>query len=230
MKKTRLLLVEDEQILAKIICESLEKRNFEVEHAADGDQGWAKYLQFKPEIIVLDIMMPKKDGYSLAKEIRTHKSQVPIIFLSAKSQTADVVKGFEIGANDYLKKPFSMEELIVRIKSILKRNIEPEMISKKESNWQLGSLHFDFIKQTILTPNKVVKLSHREAAILRLLCQHRDHVLERRDLLISLWGDDSIFNSRSLDVFISKLRKYLKADKSIEIINIRGIGYKLIAD
>lgn len=230
MKKTNVLLVEDEQILAKIICESLEKRDFIVSHAPDGEKGWVQYLAEKPDIIVLDIMMPKKDGFTLAKEIRTHNSSIPIIFLSAKSQTSDVVKGFEIGANDYLKKPFSMEELIVRIQNLLRRN----NISAEEEDeihlWQLGHFSFDFVKQTLSSSQKTIKLSHREAAILKQLCQKKDRVLERKDLLISLWGDDNIFNSRSLDVFISKLRKHLSYDSKIEIINIRGIGYKLISD
>jgi len=174
--------------------------------------------------LVLDIMMPKKDGFTLAKEIRTEDSDIPIIFLTAKSQTEDVVAGFNLGGNDYLKKPFSMEELIVRINNLLKRG---------KNDWnngpiQLGKFIFDLKKQTLELNSNIETLTHREAHLLYHLVKNKNQILERSFILKKLWGDDDFFNARSMDVFITKLRKKLKDDPAIQIINIRGYGYKLI--
>ena len=168
--------------------------------------------------------MPKKDGFTLAKEIRKDNATIPIIFLTAKSQTKDVVEGFEIGGNDYLKKPFSMEELIVRINSLLKRNTTD---LNKESI-PLGSFIFSLKKQTLQGNDKIESLTHREAHLLYYLVKNKNQVLERSFILNKLWGDDDFFNARSMDVFITKLRKKLKNDPAIQIINVRGFGYKLI--
>ncbi len=224
MNKTiKILLAEDEPSLGQIIKESLETRNFEVLLCADGEIAYKTYKTEDPLLLVLDVMMPKKDGFTLAKEIRKEDPEIPIIFLTAKSQTEDVVEGFNLGGNDYLRKPFSMEELIVRINALLNRN-------KKNiaENIQLGNYTFNLKKQTLLINNISENLTHREANLLYYLIKHNNQVLERSFILKKLWGDDDFFNARSMDVFITKLRKKLKEDSSIQIINVRGYGYKLI--
>ncbi len=222
-KSIKILLAEDEPSLGQIIKESLETRNFEVLLCADGEQAYKKYKSENPLLLVLDVMMPKKDGFTLAKEIRNENADIPIIFLTAKSQTEDVVEGFNLGGNDYLKKPFSIEELIVRINALLKRSIEniPEEII-------LGKYIFNLKKQTLQFNNSSDNLTHREANLLYYLIKNKNQVLERSFILKKLWGDDDFFNARSMDVFITKLRKKLKDDTSIQIINVRGYGYKLI--
>jgi len=220
----KILLAEDEPSLGQIIKESLETRNFEVLLCPNGEHAYKTYKSENPLLLVLDVMMPKKDGFTLAKEIRQENPNIPIIFLTAKSQTEDVVEGFNIGGNDYLKKPFSMEELIVRINALLKRN-------KNEYNIgpiRLGKFIFDLKKQTLQIDEKTETLTHREAHLLFHLIKNKDQVLERSVILKKLWGDDDFFNARSMDVFITKLRKKLKNDPSIQIINVRGYGYKLI--
>lgn len=220
----KILLAEDEPSLGQIIKESLETRNFKVLLCPNGEHAYKTYISEKPLLLVLDVMMPKKDGFTLAKEIRKENPDIPIIFLTAKSQTDDVVEGFNIGGNDYLKKPFSMEELIVRINALLKRN-------KNEDNpgpIKIGKFIFDLKKQTLQINNKTESLTHREAHLLFHLIKNKDQVLERSVILKKLWGDDDFFNARSMDVFITKLRKKLKDDPAIQIINVRGYGYKLI--
>jgi DNA-binding response OmpR family regulator len=229
----KILLIEDETLLGKIVKESLEVRGFDMHLATDGHEGLMKYRQLNPDLIVMDIMMPEMDGISLAKEIRRNDKHIPIIFLTAKSQTTDVVKGFESGGNDYLKKPFSMDELIVRIKELLKRNaisIAPEI-----QIFEIGKYRFDYNKQSLFKKEEATDekdnsqlLSHREAEILQRLCLRQNQVLERKEVLTDIWGDDNFFNARSMDVFISKLRNYLRDDPGVQIINIRGVGYKLI--
>ncbi|MFO7615978.1 MAG: response regulator transcription factor [Bacteroidales bacterium] len=228
MKKTKVLFVEDEQSLGLIVKESLETRDFEVRYCQDGKTGLQAFGEFKPDICLLDIMMPEKDGFTLAQEIRRTDSITPIIFLTARSQTADVVKGFEIGGNDYLKKPFSIEELIVRIRA---RLTDPSVTLKLEDDtdlFQIGNFQFDQKKQTLQLRGQVTKLTHRESEILKLLCINRNQVVERALVLKKVWGDDNFFNARSMDVFITKLRKHLQGDPGIEIMNVRGIGYKLV--
>lgn len=222
----RILLIEDEVLLGKIVRESLEVRGFDMFHAVNGKEGLKRYHELNPDLIVLDIMMPEMDGISLAKEIRRNDKQTPIIFLTAKSQTTDIVKGFESGGNDYLKKPFSMDELVVRIKELLNRNSTPAPLQSQV--FSIGKYTFDYEKQNLKIEEETYLLSHREAEILMRLCLHQNKVLERREVLLDLWGDDSFFNARSMDVFISKLRRYLKGDPEVQIVNIRGVGYKLI--
>jgi DNA-binding response OmpR family regulator len=235
MNKTiKILLAEDEPSLGQIIKESLETRNFEVllcENGAvalqillceNGAVALQKYEEEKPELLVLDVMMPLKDGFTLAEEIREHNAEIPIIFLTAKSQVKDVVEGFEIGGNDYLKKPFSMEELIVRINALLKRN----KIGTETLN--IGKFIFNLKKQTLQMNSTVETLTHREAHLLYHLIKNKNQVLERSFILKKLWGDDDFFSARSMDVFITKLRKKIKKDPAIQIINVRGYGYKLI--
>ena len=220
----KLLLAEDEAALGQIIKESLETRDFEVILCDNGEKAFEKYQSQFPEILVLDVMMPKKDGFTLAKEIRAIDDTIPIIFLTAKSQTADVVEGFSIGGNDYLKKPFSMEELIVRIHNLLNRS----KVQKTSKILNVGDYIFDFPKQQLQYKNQnASQLTHREAHLLFHLIKNKNQVLDRSLILNKLWGTDDFFSARSMDVFISKLRKQLKKDQNIQIINVRGFGYKL---
>ena len=222
------LLIEDESELGMIIKDSLEVRGFTVLYAADGDAGLAMFHQEQPDIVVADVMMPHMDGFSLTQQIRQTDPDVPIMFLTARSQTADVVRGFELGGNDYLKKPFSLDELIVRINALLRRTISPRA-NAAETDWvRIGRYQFDAPKQKLSLDGHDILLSHREAELLRHLYEQRNQVLERNAVLLELWGDDSFFNGRSLDVFITKLRRHLRDDPSLQIVNVRGIGYKLI--
>lgn len=223
-EKIKLLLAEDEAALGQIIKESLETRNFEVTLCDNGEKAFEKYQSEQPELLVLDVMMPKKDGFTLAKDIRAIDDAIPIIFLTAKSQTADVVEGFSIGGNDYLKKPFSMEELIVRIHNLLNRT----KVQKTSESLVIGTYTFDFPKQQLAFKNEEpTQLTHREAHLLFHLIKNKNQVLDRSLILNKLWGTDDFFSARSMDVFITKLRKKLQKDESIQIINVRGFGYKL---
>ena len=224
MSKIKVLLAEDEESLGMIVKESLESRDFIVFHAKNGEEALFFYQTQKPDILVLDVMMPIKDGFTLAKEIRQENKHIPIIFLTAKSQTNDVLEGFNHGGNDYLKKPFSMEELIVRVKSLLNRiAIKPNL-----ENIQIGAYLFDYTKQSLTFLGEKQQLTHRESQLLYYLFEKKNQILDRSFILNKLWGNDDFFNARSMDVFISKLRKKLKKDTNIQIINIRGFGYKLI--
>jgi DNA-binding response OmpR family regulator len=222
--KIKVLLAEDEPALALIIKESLETRNFIVLPCKNGQEAFDVFVLDNPDILVLDVMMPVKDGFSVAKDVRKINKKVPIIFLTAKSQTIDVVEGFTIGGNDYLKKPFSMEELIVRIHSLLGR-ISSE---KKDEQIAIGRYLFDAVKQTLTYNNTQETLTYRETALLELLIENKNEILDRTIILKKIWGDDDFFNGRSLDVFITKLRKKVSLDSSVQILNIRSQGYKLI--
>ena len=224
-KLTTILLAEDEPALGMIIKESLETRNFKVLLCENGEKAFSIYKKEEPELLVLDVMMPKKDGFTLAKEIRQENDTIPIIFLTAKSQTQDVVEGFTIGGNDYLKKPFSMEELIVRIHSLLDRTKQ----QRTSEILKFGQFTFNFPKQLLqFETEDVIPLTHREAHLLFHLIKNKNQVLDRSLILNKLWGSDDFFNARSMDVFITKLRKKLAKDNSIQIVNVRGFGYKLI--
>jgi DNA-binding response OmpR family regulator len=224
MNKIKVLLAEDEASLGMIVKESLESRDFTVFHAENGEEAFEMYQKEKPDVLVLDVMMPKKDGFTLAKEIRAENKNIPILFLTAKSQTSDVLEGFYHGGNDYLKKPFSMEELIVRIKSLLNR-IE---LKTNIDAIKIGDYSFNFTKQTLKYNSEIEQLTHREAQLLFHLFEKKNEILGRTFILNKLWGNDDFFNARSMDVFISKLRKKIKKDNTLQIINIRGFGYKLI--
>jgi two-component system, OmpR family, response regulator VicR len=221
----KILLVEDEIMLAQIIKDSLESRHFDVTHAKDGVEGFAIFEQNHFDCIVLDVMMPNMDGFTLIQKIRQRDTQTPVIFLTARTQTQDVVKGFELGGNDYLRKPFSIDELIVRIGALINRQIS--QVSDNQL-FKIGKYLFHYTKQTLTQEETTQILSHREAEILYRLFQSKNQVLERKQVLLDLWGDDTFFNARSMDVFISKLRKYLSQDTDVQIVNIRGVGYKLI--
>ena len=225
VKHARILYVEDETFLAKIVSESLESRGYEVVLEEDGGKAVQAFEKYKPDVCVLDIMLPNKDGFTIADEIRDRNTEVPIIFLSAKSQTADVVNGFKLGANDYIRKPFSIEELIVRIENVLKNKPQHEPL-QEEIN--IGAYVFNTKRQTLTHEKEQRKLSYRESELLKVLYENRDQIVERSEILTLLWGSDSFFNSRNLDVYITKLRNYLKLDPTIEIITIKGIGYRFV--
>ncbi|MDQ6757283.1 MAG: response regulator transcription factor [Bacteroidota bacterium] len=226
---TKVLYVEDELFLAKIVKESLESRGFNVVMESDGAKVLAQFKKEKPDICVLDIMLPNKDGFAIADEIRIINAAIPIIFLTAKVQTEDVVKGFSIGGNDYIRKPFSMEELIVRIQHLLRiKSEQPQKINSDTVSF--GKYTFQLNRQVLNDGKEDRKLSFRESELLKLLYQNRDKITDRRDILNLLWGNDSFFNSRNLDVYITKLRSYLKNDPRLEIITIKGVGYRFVAE
>lgn len=221
----KVLLIEDESALGMIVKDSLVYRGFTVFYAENGLAGLAQFETHRPDIVVADVMMPDMDGFTMAERIRSRDPHVPIMFLTARSQTADVVKGFGLGGNDYLKKPFSLDELVVRMEALLRpRNA----VITAPAVVEIGQYTFDPAKQKLSIAGRDTSLSHREAELLRRLYQLRNQVLEKNAVLLELWGDDSFFNGRSLDVFITRLRRYLKDDPQVQIVNIRGIGYKLI--
>ena len=227
MSKTKVLYVEDELFLGKIVRESLESRGFEVIMEGDGAKVLDLFKKTNPEICVLDIMLPNKDGFMIADEIRAVDEEVPIIFLTAKTQTEDVVKGFSIGGNDYVRKPFSMEELIVRIQNLL-RNKTDGVSRISGGIASMGQYNFNINRQVLSSGKEERKLSFRESELLKLLYENREKIIDRKDILNLLWGNDSFFNSRNLDLYITKLRSYLKEDPSLEIITIKGIGYRFV--
>jgi DNA-binding response OmpR family regulator len=225
MKQGRVLLLEDEMQLAKIVAETLEKQNFDVVHAINGRIGAEIIRKSVFDIYIVDVMMPFMDGFSFVEQLRKTQRQTPVLFLTAKSQTEDVIRGYAAGGNDYLKKPFSLEELILRINELLNRSTP----AAATPNIALGNYLFWVNKQELWFDGCVCsKLSHRENELLKMLIQYKNQVLDRKAVLLKLWGDDNFFNARSMDVFITRLRKHLKKDPSIEIVNIRGVGYKLI--
>lgn len=227
MSKTKVLYVEDETFLGKIVKESLESRGFEVVMESDGNKVLTLFRQSSPDVCVLDVMLPNKDGFTLADEIRNVDENVPIIFLTAKTQTEDVIKGFTLGGNDYIRKPFSMEELIIRIKNVLRSDNEaPKKITT--DSVRVGKYNFQLNRQVLSIGEKERKLSFRESELLKLLYENRDKIIDRKDILTLLWGNDSFFNSRNLDVYITKLRSYLKEDAVLEIITIKGVGYRFV--
>lgn len=228
MNGIRIFYVEDEVFLGKIVKESLESRGFEVVMESDGAKATSLFKKTMPDVCVLDIMLPNKDGFAIADEIRELNEEIPIIFLTAKTQTEDVVKGFSLGANDYIRKPFSMEELIVRIENVLR--LKSGAASKIAGDTvSMGKYTFQLNRQVLTNGGEERKLSYRENELLKLLYENRDKIIDRKDILNLLWGSDSFFNSRNLDVYITKLRNYLKDDPSLEIITIKGIGYRFVA-
>lgn len=224
-----ILLVEDETSLAEIIKESLEARGYTVAHRATAEDAWARYRADKPDAMVLDVMLPDGTGYDLTRRIRAADIETPILFLTARSLPQDVVEGFEAGGSDYLKKPFSLSELVIRLKVLLSKHrvlVETEAALPAAD---IGGYRFDAAACLLTFQGHERRLTARESDILRLLYLHRNRVLDRKLLLLSVWGNDDFFAGRSLDVFITKLRKYLSADPSVRIINIRGVGYRMMA-
>jgi len=223
------LYAEDEVFLGKIVKETLESRGYAVRMETDGRDVTEAFHQLKPDICILDIMLPGKSGLEIATEIRQSDKKVPILFLTAKTQTEDVVKGFAQGGNDYLRKPFSMEELIVRIQNLLQLVGNHAADTVDHDNITIGKYKFNLPRQTLIGGTEDRKLSYRESELLRFLFENRDNIIDRRDILMKLWGNDNFFNSRNLDVYITKLRGYLKEDPSLEILTIKGVGYRFVA-
>ena len=221
--QVKILYVEDEPFLGRIVKESLETREFLVKMVVDGKEVVSEFTSFNPDICVLDIMLPGKDGYAIAKEIRQISPATPIIFVTAKIQTEDLIKGFESGGNDYIRKPFSLEELIVRSNNLLQLSHAPR--SGVKESIRIWKYEFNIQRYELKINGTTRKLSHRESTLLQLLSENKNSTLLRKDILLKLWGDDSFFNSRNLDVYITKLRDYLKDDSNIEIITIKGVGY-----
>lgn len=225
-EKVQLLLCEDDENLGMLLREYLQAKGYNVTLSPDGEDGYKKFIDGKFDLCVLDVMMPKKDGFSLAQDIRLVNSDVPIIFLTAKALKEDILEGFKIGADDYITKPFSMEELVLRIEAIMRRVRGKKT---KECNvYRIGKFTFDTQKQLLLLGDKQTKLTTKENELLTLLCCHANEILQRDFALKAIWIDDNYFNARSMDVYITKLRKHLREDSQIEIINIHGKGYKLI--
>lgn len=227
MNQIKILLAEDDHNLGSLLHEYLTAKGYDVTLAKDGNQGLDIFLSSEFDFCILDVMMPKKDGFSLAKEIRTKNPDIPIVFLTAKSMPEDTIKGFEVGADDYITKPFSMEELLVRIKAILKRSKKGE-INPESEVFTLGKFIFNSLQHELQSAEGISKLTTKESDLLKLFCQNQNKTVSRSYALKLIWGDDSYFNARSMDVYITKLRKYLKSDSSIQIMNLHGEGFKLV--
>jgi len=225
-EKLRILLCEDDENLGMLLREYLQAKNYSADLYPDGDAGYKAFLKNKYDLCILDVMMPKKDGFTLAQEIRQANAEIPVIFLTAKTLKEDILEGFKIGADDYITKPFSMEELTFRIEAIFRRVRGKR--SKERNVYKIGQFVFDTQKQLLSLGEESVKLTTKESELLGLLCAHANEILQRDFALKTIWIDDNYFNARSMDVYITKLRKHLRADKSVEIINIHGKGYKLI--
>ena len=225
-EKLNILLCEDDENLGMLLREYLQAKGYNAELCPDGEAGYKAFIKNKYDICVFDVMMPKKDGFTLAKEVRAINSDVPIMFLTAKNLKDDIFEGFKIGADDYITKPFSMEELTLRMEAILRRVHGKK--NREVTVYQIGQFNFDAKKQILSIGDKSTKLTTKESELLNLLCAHQNEILQRDFALKSIWVDDNYFNARSMDVYITKLRKHLKDDPSVEIINIHGKGYKLI--
>lgn len=226
--KNRVLLAEDDENLGSLLQEYLQAKNYETDWLTDGDKAFRAFEKNHYDICILDVMMPAKDGFTLASEIRLIDNDIPIIFLTAKSMKEDVLEGFTRGADDYISKPFSMEELIFRIEAILRRTKGGG--EGTDNCHKIGDFDFDTQKQTLTIGDQVQKLTTKETDLLKLLCNNKNRVLERNFALKAIWIDDNYFNARSMDVYITKLRKYLKPDPKVQIINVHGKGYKLVEE
>lgn len=224
MSKIKVLYVEDEPFLGKIVKESLESRSFSVNMVADGFEVMDVFNAWQPDICILDVMLPNIDGFTLGKDIRAKNPTIPIIFLTAKNQTVDLLEGFKSGGNDYIKKPFSMEELIVRIQNLMTL-FDQAPVKKDIDQISIGTYIFYPKKYQLINNKEIQKLSHRESELLKIFSAHQNQAVNRKDILLKIWGDDSYFNSRNLDVYIKKLRNYLKEDTRLKIITLKGVGY-----
>jgi two-component system OmpR family response regulator len=227
MNELKVLLAEDDENLGTLLREYLIAKKYDADLYTNGEIAYKNFVKKHYDLCILDIMMPIKDGYTLAKEIRMTNTDIPIIFLTAKSQKDDILEGFKAGCDDYISKPFSMEELIYRIEAILRRTSKHGKFNAQKE-FTIGQYHFDTEKQLLSYDEKVFKLTTKETELLKLLCLNKNSILERNFALKTIWIDDNYFNARSMDVYIAKLRKYLKDDPAIEIINIHGKGFKLL--
>jgi DNA-binding response OmpR family regulator len=224
---TKVLLAEDDKNLGTILKAYLEAKGFPTELCVNGQEAMEKFKREDFNFCILDVMMPVMDGFALAKEIRKLDKKVPLLFLTAKSMQEDKIKGFELGADDYLSKPFSMEELLMRMKAIIRRSAEDTV---RATVFQIGQYSFDYNRQILTGPDDENKLTSKEAELLRLLCENMNRVLDRSVALNKIWFDDSYFNARSMDVYITKLRKFFKNDPRIDLMNVHGIGFKLVVN
>ncbi len=228
MGKIKILLVEDDPNLGQILNEYLQLKGYEAVLCEDGESGFEAYRAGRFDLCILDVMMPKKDGFSLAVDIRAMDKQTPLIFLTAKSMKEDTIEGLKLGADDYLTKPFSMEELLLRIQAILKRTNTTGIGKSGVNSYVLGALLFRYDKSVLERPSGEIKLTSRENELLKLFCDHLNETLDRSVALMAVWKDDSYFNARSMDVYIAKLRKYLKEEESVHILTVHGQGFKLV--
>ncbi|MGB0391585.1 MAG: response regulator transcription factor [Salibacteraceae bacterium] len=228
MQNFKLLVVEDDPNLGTILAEYLRAKEYDVKLCVDGEEGFDSFTKREYDLVISDVMMPKKDGFTMASEIRKINSKVPIIFLTAKSMKEDTIEGFKLGADDYITKPFSMEELLLRINAILRRTKSEVLEDENIKDLSVGKFTFNPNERTLINGEVSEKLTSKESQLLKLLAQNKNEVLEREFALKAIWGDDSYFNSRSMDVYITKLRKYLRPDENLEIINVHGKGFKLI--
>jgi len=221
-----ILLIEDQVELCEILKDTLSLYGFDVTYALNGDDGYNEFISLDPKLVIIDIMMPGSDGFSAVKKIRLVNKDVPIIMLTAKPLTEDLVKAFDLGCNDFVRKPFAMEELIARIKSFAK--VPGNAASAAQNIYRLGSFSLNASTHELTNDSKRFQLSYKEVELLKRLCEAKSTVVDRQDLLMELWGSDNVFNNKTMNVYISRLRNYLDSDKSVEIITIRGFGYKLI--
>jgi two-component system response regulator VicR len=228
MQQPKILLIEDDPNLGTILEESLELQGFSVTRCEDGEEGHSVFLEGKFDLCLIDVMLPRKDGFSLARDIRKTDENIPIIFLTAKSMKEDRIEGFRIGGDDYITKPFSMEELFLRIQAVLKRSTKDTSVGKEQNQFSIGDYIFDYERHVLSFQQNKRRLTSKESELLRLLCLHLNQTLEREVALKMIWGDDSFFAGRSMDVYVSKLRKYLKEDGRVEIMNVHGKGFKLV--
>lgn len=226
MAAKKILLVEDDPNLGNLLQDSLELKNYQVTLKRNGEEGFTEFKLQKFDMCILDVMMPKKDGFTLAKDIRKINSQVPIIFLTAKTLKEDTIEGLKIGADDYITKPFSMEELVLRMENIFKRT--PKVETSEQNLFKIGNYDFDNSSRALTINGNTIKLTTKESELLKMLALYQDRLLEREIALNTVWGTDSYFAGRSMDVYIAKLRKYLKDDPRVEILNVHGTGFKLL--
>ncbi len=228
MSKTKLLVVEDDPNLGQILSEYLNLKGYETTLKQDGEEGLKAFYDEVFDLCILDLMMPKKDGFTLATEIRQVNADIPIIFLTAKSMKEDIIKGFQLGADDYVTKPFSMEELLMRIQAVLKRSSKEDNRQNVSGTIQIGKFTYNYDQNLLKSSEKTIKLTTKENELLRLFIEHLNHTVNRSVALKKIWKDDSYFNARSMDVYIAKLRKYLKEDESLNLLTVHGEGFKLV--
>ena len=222
------LLAEDDKNLGSVLTSYFEAKGFPTTLCVNGQEAFNQFRKEQFDFCIIDVMMPVKDGFTLAREIREIDKKIPILFLTAKSMQADKLKGFELGADDYLTKPFSMEELLMRMRAIIRRATESKTMQASRTFYDVGKFTFDYNRQLLKIDEQNQKLTSKESELLKMLCDNINEVLDRSIALKKIWHDDSYFNARSMDVYVTKLRKYLKADPNIELINVHGVGFKLV--
>jgi len=225
MNKAKILLAEDDLNLGSLLKQYLVAKGYDIDFVFDGETAYKLFMKNVYDLCILDVMMPKQDGFTLGKNIKRINSKMPIMFLTAKSLKDDVIKGFALGADDYMTKPFEMEELLARIEAVLRRT---QKNKSQTTKFSIAEFEFDALKQELKFGNKVTKLTTKENNLLRILAENQNELVERNYVLKEVWGDDSIFNARSMDVYITKLRKYLQDDEKIKIINVHSKGFKLV--